>query len=106
MHVDVTVKGEVGHRLLQVESNGDQSVKAQPGFSGSPVWDHATGEAAGLLQVAPLADEPERDAYLLAPPVIAQAWERTVRLPASTRESLSRAGVLHRQRHQPVFRAG
>ena len=75
MYVDVTVKGEVGHRLLQVESKGDQSVKAQPGFSGSPVWDHATGEAAGLLQVAPLADEPERDAYLLPPPVIAQAWE-------------------------------
>jgi V8-like Glu-specific endopeptidase len=74
MHVDVTVKGEVGHRLLQVESRGDQSVKAQAGFSGSPVWDHATGQVAGLLQAAPLADDPERDAYLLVPLVIAQAW--------------------------------
>ena len=74
VHVDVTVKGEVGHRLLQVESRGDQSVKAQPGFSGSPVWDHVTGEVAGLLQVAPFADEPERDAYLLGPLAIAQAW--------------------------------
>ena len=35
----------------------------------------STGEAVGLLQVAPFADEPERDAYLLPPLVIAGAWE-------------------------------
>ena len=33
-----------------MESHGDQTVKAQPGFSGSPVWNPATGEAAGLCR--------------------------------------------------------
>ena len=28
-----------------------------------------------MLQAAPFADEPERDAYLLPPLAIAQAWE-------------------------------
>jgi WD40 repeat protein len=75
VNVDVDLKGEVGGQLLQVESRGGQTVKAQPGFSGSPVWDHATGQAVGLLQSAPFADEPERDAYLLPPLAVAQAWE-------------------------------
>ena len=75
MWADVDLKGEVGGQVLQVESRSDQTVKAQPGYSGSPVWNHTTGEATGLLQVAPFADEPERDAYLLPPLMIARAWE-------------------------------
>ncbi len=75
MWVDVDLKGEVGNQLLQVESRVDQTVKAQPGFSGSPVWDHDTGEAVGLLQATPSADEPERDAYLIKPLEVARAWE-------------------------------
>jgi trypsin-like peptidase len=75
MWVDVDLKGEVGGQLIQVESRSDQTVKAQPGYSGSPVWDRTTGEAAGLLQVAPFADAPERDAYLLPPLAIASAWD-------------------------------
>ena len=50
--VDVGLKGQVGGQMLQVESYRDQTVKAQPGFSGSPVWNPATGEAAGLLHAA------------------------------------------------------
>ena len=75
MNVDVDLKGQVGGQLLQVESRTGQTVKAQPGFSGSPVWDHSRGEVVGLLQSAPFADEPERDAYLLPPLAVAQAWE-------------------------------
>ena len=75
MWVDVDLKGTVGGQLLQVESRSDQTVKAQPGYSGSPVWVDKTGEAVGLLQAAPFADEPERDAYLLPPLAVAQAWE-------------------------------
>ena len=75
MWVDVDLKGEVGGQLLQVESRGDQTVKAQPGYSGSPVWDDSAGEAVGLVQSAPLADEPDRDASLLPPLAIARAWE-------------------------------
>ena len=75
MWVDVGLKGAVGGQLLQVESLTGQTVKAQPGYSGTPAWIPGTGEAAGLLQAAPFADEPERDAYLLPPMAIAQAWE-------------------------------
>ena len=73
--VDVDLKGEVGGGLIQVESREDQTVKAQPGFSGSPVWDHGTGQAVGLLQITPFVGEPERDAYLIKPTAVAQAWE-------------------------------
>jgi hypothetical protein len=73
--VDVNVKGEVGGQLIQVESQSGQTVKAQPGYSGSPAWDPGTGEAVGLLHAAPFADEPERDAYLLPPLVVARAWD-------------------------------
>jgi WD40 repeat protein len=73
--VDVDLKGQVGRQMLQVESRRDQTVKAQPGFSGSPVWNTATGQAAGLLHAAPRAGEPQRDAYLLPPEAIAAAWE-------------------------------
>ncbi len=73
--VEVDLKGEVGGHLLQVESRSDQTVKAQPGYSGAPVWEDSTGRVVGLLQIAPAADEAERDAYLLPPLAIAQAWE-------------------------------
>ena len=76
MWVDVDLKGEVGGPMIQVESRSDQSVKAQPGYSGSPVWDHSRGEAVGLLHAAPFADETERDAYLLPPLAVAEAWEQ------------------------------
>jgi WD40 repeat protein len=75
MWVDADLKGEVEGGLYQVESRSDQTVKAQPGYSGSPVWDHGTGEAVGLLHAAPFPDEPERDAYLLPSHAVAQAWE-------------------------------
>ena len=35
--VDVDLKGNVGGQLIQVESRSDQTIKAQPGYSGSPV---------------------------------------------------------------------
>jgi signal transduction histidine kinase len=73
--VDLDLKGEVGRQLIQVESRGDQSIKAQPGFSGSPVWSHQTGDVVGLLHATAFADERERDAYLIPGHVIAQAWE-------------------------------
>ena len=72
--VDIDVKGVVEGGLLQVESRSSQTVKAQPGYSGSPVWDPGTGAAVGLLQLAPFAEKPERDAYLLDPGAIAESW--------------------------------
>ncbi|HZD14711.1 MAG TPA: serine protease, partial [Pseudonocardiaceae bacterium] len=73
--VDVDLKGEVGGQLIQVESRHDQTLKAQPGYSGSPVWHNATGEAVGLLQSTAFGDEPGRLAYLLPASVVAATWE-------------------------------
>ncbi|HJT03478.1 MAG TPA: trypsin-like peptidase domain-containing protein, partial [Pseudonocardiaceae bacterium] len=73
--VDVDLKGDVGGQLIQVESRSDQTIKAQPGYSGSPVWQDNTGLVIGLLQATPSADEPDRDAYLLSTGLVAEAWE-------------------------------
>ena len=48
MWVDAELKGAVGGGLLQVESLSGQSVKAQPGYSGSPAWEHGGDKAIGL----------------------------------------------------------
>jgi WD40 repeat protein len=74
--VDVDLKGQVSGELLQVESRSGQTFKAQPGYSGSPVWDDEAGMAVGLLTGTSAADaEEERDAYLVPPLAIARAWE-------------------------------
>jgi hypothetical protein len=73
--VDIDLKGKVGGQLIQVESRGEQNIKAQPGYSGSPVWDDAAGVVVGLLHATPFADEPDRDAYLLPAGLVAEAWE-------------------------------
>ena len=73
--VDVDFKGEVGGELIQVESREDQTIKAQPGYSGSPVWKHDAGVVIGLLHATAFAEEPDRDAYLLPPRLVAEAWE-------------------------------
>ena len=74
MWVDLEYKG-FRSQLLQVESRHDQSVRAQQGFSGSPAFNDETGEAVGLLQSAAFAEEKWRDAYLISPQAIAEAWE-------------------------------
>ena len=75
MWLDLDYKGPIGGELLQVESRHDQSVKAQPGYSGSPVFDPATEKQVGILQTTPYSEESERDAYLIPPLAIAQEWE-------------------------------
>ena len=74
MWVEVGLRGNVGGRLVQLETRSDQIVEA-PGYSGSPVWDQSTGEVVGLVHAAPKADEPARDIYLLLPLAVALAWE-------------------------------
>src|ERR1700722_9919682 len=73
--VDVDVKGQVAGLGLQIDGRAGQTVRAQPGYSGSPVWDPATGQAAGLLQAAPPVGQPQHDAIMLPPQVVAAAWE-------------------------------
>ncbi|WP_432837595.1 trypsin-like peptidase domain-containing protein [Dactylosporangium sp. CA-092794] len=64
--------GTVEGGLIQVESRSDQSIRAQPGYSGSPVWQD--DKIIGLLHAAAAPDQPYRDAYLLPPELVAAAW--------------------------------
>jgi WD40 repeat protein len=73
--VDLDLKGGVGGQLIQVESRGDQTVKAQPGYSGSPVWEDESGQVVGLLHATGAAQQPDRDAYLIPGATVAAAWE-------------------------------
>lgn len=75
--VDLDLKGELGQGLIQVESRVGQTFKAQPGFSGSPVWRDGTGEVVGLLHATALTDTDERDAYVVSATAVAEAWEDT-----------------------------
>ncbi|MGI5179034.1 trypsin-like peptidase domain-containing protein [Dactylosporangium sp. CA-152071] len=68
--VEVGLVGAVEGGLIQVESLERQSIRAQPGYSGSPVW-RADGRVIGLLHATAPPDEPHRDAYLLPPELLA-----------------------------------
>jgi hypothetical protein len=73
--VDLDLKGVVSQQLIQVESRGDQTIKAQPGYSGSPVWSSKGGLVIGLLQATAFVDESARDAYLIPPATVLQACQ-------------------------------
>lgn len=96
--VDVKFMGVVAGGLAQVESLHAQSVKAQPGFSGSPVWRDDTGETVGLLDATADPDEPARDAYLLPPGVLASTWKEqlghVVAPPQAEPDGLALAAVV------------
>jgi WD40 repeat protein len=63
-----------GTTLLQVDSMDGEVIKAQPGFSGSPVWDAGHQNVLGIL-VAAAVGAAERDAYVVPPSFLAEKWE-------------------------------
>lgn len=95
--VDLEFKGTVRRGAYQVESCSDQTFKAQPGYSGSPVWDDDTKQAIGLLNATPFAEEPYRDAYILPASDVAEflkslnakllieVWQRMQQMPPEER---------------------
>jgi WD40 repeat protein len=52
--VRAVVRGQVGGRLLQLDS--DSALTVQRGYSGSPVWDPATGRVVGIIATAATQD--------------------------------------------------
>ncbi|MGH3782216.1 MAG: CU044_2847 family protein, partial [Pseudonocardiaceae bacterium] len=72
--LDVDLSDDVGGQLIRVEGR-DQAIKAQLGYSGSPVWQDSTGVVVGLLHASSFADEPDQNAYLLPASLMAEAWE-------------------------------
>ena len=71
----VHLRGAVGDRLIQLDSDSESAIRAQPGYSGSPIV--ANGEAGdevlGMLAVASRS-EGGRDAYAIPVATLADAW--------------------------------
>ena len=70
------VRGRVGTGgdLVQLDSGPDAALRVQPGFSGSPVYDDATGLVIGLIAQAASGQAPDRDSYAIAADRLARAW--------------------------------
>jgi hypothetical protein len=65
--------GAVGDGRLQLDSELTGALRAQPGYSGSPVWARGSGLVLGVFAVASLAAG-ERDGYLIPTVALRQAW--------------------------------
>jgi len=99
--VPATVRGTVGNSRIQLDSSLDAAQRVQPGFSGSPVHDDATGRVVGILTLAPHGTTPDRDSYAVAadrlrtawPDVLSGHWQRAA-ARRRTRES-AELTVLH-----------
>lgn len=72
--VSLDYKGVLEDQFMQVESVAGQTIRAQPGYSGSPVWDVATGHAIGLLHGAAGYGATDRDALVVPGKLVAEAW--------------------------------
>lgn len=74
--VETVVRGRVGAGggLLQLDSGPEAALRVQPGFSGSPVYDDATGSVVGLLVSAAGGRAAERDSYAISADRLALAW--------------------------------
>jgi hypothetical protein len=68
------VSGEVGGSLLQIDADREGAWRAQPGFSGAPVIDQATGAVIGMFKAASTIDE-HRDSYATPTSLLCAAWE-------------------------------
>lgn len=97
--VPTTVAGVVGNGRLQLDSAPDAALRIQPGFSGGPVLDHATGRIVGLLAMA--AKNEARDSYAISadrlrlawPEVLAGRWQRGT--GAARRRETGELTILH-----------
>ena len=96
--VEATVRGQVGNGRLQLDSTPDSAHRIQPGFSGSPVIDAATGRVIGVLAEAARQEARDSRAISVArlrlawPEVLAARWQRAAR---ARRRERGEVTVLH-----------
>ncbi|WP_034088893.1 WD40 repeat domain-containing protein [Streptacidiphilus albus] len=64
--VAAVVRGLVGGGRLQLDGGEGSALRVQPGFSGSPVIDRASGGFIGLLVAAPQGRSGDRDSYAIS----------------------------------------
>jgi hypothetical protein len=72
---ELRLRGPVGGGVIQLDTGGESAIRAQPGYSGSPVI--VTGDAGdavlGMLAIAS-GDGEARDAYAIPVLELARAW--------------------------------
>ena len=78
--LELRLRGMVGGGVIQLDTASESAIRAQPGYSGSPVI--VTGDAGddvvlGMLAVAS-GDRVARDAYAIPVPELARAWPDVV----------------------------
>src|SRR5215472_8985889 len=77
-------RGAVGGGVMQLDASHDSAIRAQPGYSGSPVvvWDGMGDAVLGMLAIAG-RDEATRDAYAIPALRLTDAWPGINCLPES-----------------------
>ena len=72
---ELRLRGPVGGGIVQLDTDSQSAIRAQPGYSGSPVViAHEVGDAVlGMLAIASF-DETTRDAYAIPVSLLANAW--------------------------------
>ncbi len=77
--VVVSLRGVVGGGLIQLDSASESAIRAQPGYSGSPIIvpGDAGDEVLGMLAVASGGDG-GRDAYAMPVARLADAWPQVL----------------------------
>jgi hypothetical protein len=88
--VAATVRGPVGNGYLQLDSGVDSALRVQPGYSGSPVFDNATGRVVGLLAAAPGGTAADRDSYAIGTHRLRLAWPERLERRAGSRRATDR----------------
>ena len=77
---ELRLRGAVGGGVIQLDSGSESAIRAQPGYSGSPVivTTHAGDDVVlGMLAVVS-GDGGARDAYAIPVPELARAWPDVV----------------------------
>ena len=74
--VSSVIRGRVaaGGGRIQLDSGPDAALRVQPGFSGGPVYDDATGRVVGLLATAAGGLATERDSYAISADTVSLTW--------------------------------
>ena len=81
--VATTVQGRVERGRLQIESGVDAALRVQPGYSGGPVCEEASGLVVGMVAAAAPGRVSERDSYAIAPRRIRLAWPEVLAPPST-----------------------
>jgi hypothetical protein len=93
-----TVRGRVANGRLQLDGEPAAAWRAQPGFSGGPVFESGSGLVVGLLAETGSVQAGDRDGYAVPVEQISRLWAAglTVRGASATAAAQPDAGAVRR----------